>query len=608
LKTLIKLFYCGILLLLLSGGQAIAAIQVQAQVDQSKPIYAGEQFSYQVEINGDNRPPDKVDISSLAKYDPQITRQGQFFNDRMGKVTKQYVIFYRFLAPEEGEHTIPSIPVKIKGKFYRTNKVTFKVVKPGSAKQIDVEIELSTQKSYVGQPIIMTLSFYVWTDIVRAKQIRNIDIRVPFLEKDAFIKEDIAPQFGRATKTVLSVNGRDEYVYQDQVKHNEVDCVRIRFAKALIPQTPGVFNLKPASVSASLAVAQKQNRNRDAFFRDFFGSRYEFKRFKTQTKPLQLKVEALPQKNVPSDFYGLVGNYTITADANPKEVNVGDPITLTIKIGGSRYLKTVRWPELESVPQMTGAFKIPSEYSDGEIKGRAKLFTQTIRANSEKVTEVPPIPLSFFDAKAGRYRTVTTKPIPLNVSATRMVTGADVESRHPGKSTRQIEAIREGLSANYTSTDALINEHFLLLNALTSGVFWILWAGPFVLLLSSGLGRVFLVNTPKRQAAAKRNNALSQAIKLIRTAEKHNEPSGQISLALKQYVADKFGKFKSSLTADDCRNILFEETGDVELSDAYHKAMERIEASEYSPMAFELTEEKRDEIIQLLKEIEKKVK
>ena len=79
-------------------------------------------------------------------------------------------------------------------------------------------------------------------------------------------------------------------------------------------------------------------------------------------------------------------------------------------------------------------------------------------------------------------------------------------------------------------------------------------------------------------------------------------------MALKQYVADKFGRLTASLTADDCRNILADKTHDIELSDAYHKVMEQVEAGEYSPIAFELTKKAQKEMIQLLKEIEKKIK
>ena len=52
----------------------------------------------------------------------------------------------------------------------------------------------------------------------------------------------------------------------------------------------------------------------------------------------------MPEADKPAEFYGLVGQYTIAASAAPTKVNVGDPITLTIRIGGNPYLKPVQWP------------------------------------------------------------------------------------------------------------------------------------------------------------------------------------------------------------------------------------------------------------------------
>ena len=137
----------------------------------------------------------------------------------------------------------------------------------------------------------------------------------------------------------LPVNGRKEYVYQDQVLHKGVHCVRVRFIKVLIPKREGTFDLNDASVTADLAVGQKK-QSRDRFLGGFFGTQYEYQRFGVQPEPLQLRVQALPQaEKTRLTFYGLVGNYTISADATPKEVNVGDPITLTISCWRKSILK-----------------------------------------------------------------------------------------------------------------------------------------------------------------------------------------------------------------------------------------------------------------------------
>ena len=588
------------------SGQAIADVQVQAQVDRSKPIYTGSPFTYSI-IVANGGQPDNVDLSPLRNYNPSEPSTQSRTSIVNGRTSSYQIRTYQLLAPGKGDFTIPSVKVTVDGKTYQTNPIQISAVEPGSTKQINVEVELSTQTCYVGQPVILTMSFYVWTDIVRADQIANIDIQVPILDDGSFYVEDIDSPPANTTKSVLPVNGRKEYVYQDQLLHESVNCVRVRFTKVLIPKKAGTIDLKPVSVTADLAVSKK-NQSRDRFFGDFFGSQYEYQRFGVQSDPLQLTVQQLPQAGKPDNFYGLVGNYTISADATPKEVNVGDPITLTIRVSGSRYLKPIQWPDLDKIPEMTDSFKIPSERSDGKIQNNAKVFTQTIRPNHENVTQIPLIPLSFFDADTGKYRTVSTKPIPLQVSPTRIVTGGDVESHQFSSAKKQIKAIQEGLSANYTSSDALIDQHFSLLGAMTSSVFIVLYAIPLVALIVSVMIRYALADNPQRQAANKRRKALSLAAKQLHHAASHEKPSQQVLAALKQYVADKFVKSAGALTAQDCADVILEKTTDAELAGVYREVMEQTEASEYSPMAFQLTDEKQKEILGLLAAIEKKIK
>ncbi len=588
--------------LILMGGQAQSAVQVYAQIDRSMPIFTDSTFSYSIIVANGGRP-EKVDISALELYSPAGPSTQSRSSIVNGKSSTYQILSYQMTAPSAGQHTIPSVKVLVGGKEYQTTPIKISVFKPGTKKKIEVRTNLSSQTCYVGQPIVFNMSFTVWKGIVEAEQITNINIHIPFLKDDQFYMEDVDAASQDLTKIALRVNGQKEYVYQDQVRHQGVDCIRIQFIKILIPQNAGSMQLEPASVIADLAVGRRQTRG-------FFGAQYEyeFKQFSFRSESLPFEVRAIPQSGKPVDFYGLVGNYTISADATPKEVNVGDPVTLTIHIGGSQYLKPVQWPDLETIPKMAESFKMPSERSDGEIQNNVKVFTQTIRPNHDDVTQVPPIPLSFFDVSTGQYRTVYTKPIPLQVSPTRIVTGDDVESRQLSTSRKQIEAIREGLSANYTSLDALVNQRFSPLIAMTGSAFIFLYIVPLIGLTGSAVVRYMMADSPQRQALGKRKKAYSHATTLIRNALDHEKPSQQVLLALKQYVADKFGKPAGSLTAIECKNIITENINDAELSSMYQAIMEQTEASEYSPMAFKLTKEKQKEIIRLLSKIEKKIK
>jgi hypothetical protein len=598
---------CAARLLLVLGvllcGTGQAAVQVQAQVDTSQPIYARSPFIYNIVIaNGSN--PDDVDLKPIGSFNPvgpSVQNRTSIIN---GQRSSYIILSYQLTAPDAGETAVPAVAVKIKGQTYHTSPVTITVAEPGTTKQIDIETSLSTHRCYVGQPVIYTVTFYVWADIVQAQAITNIDIQAPILNEDLFYIEDSDLQPANAQQTILPVNGQKALWYQDQVQHSGVDCVRLQMIKVLIPKQAGTFQLKASTLSADLAVS-KSSKGRGGFG-DFFGPQYEYNRFAASSKALDMEVLSLPQEGKPADFYGLVGNYTITTAATPTQVNVGDPITLTIHISGGKFLKPVQWPKLENIPVMSDNFKRPAEQADGQIKDGVKVFTQTIRANNDKVTEIPAIPLTFFDAAKGGYVTIASKPIPLTVSPTKIVTGADVETQQLVSVNKEIEALKEGLSANYTSTDALENQQFSMRTALAGPAFIVLWAVPFAALLSSATIKIATTSSPRKKAARRRKLAGGKAAKAILAAGQISAKTDiHLAAAMKQYIAEKFDRVAGSLTAEDCRILILEHTKDSDLAGQFKQMMEEIEASAYSPMDYTFDQDKQKQILQLLKLIER---
>jgi len=83
---------------------AWAKIQVFAQVDTSADIYVGESFTYNVIIDGENKP-GQVALAPLAQYNPQSAGNRDvsqssvtIVNGRMTKSeTKRYVMSYACL-------------------------------------------------------------------------------------------------------------------------------------------------------------------------------------------------------------------------------------------------------------------------------------------------------------------------------------------------------------------------------------------------------------------------------------------------------------------------------------------------------------------------------
>ena len=109
---------------------------------------------------------------------------------------------------------------------------------------------------------------------------------------------------------------------------------------------------------------------------------------KLRAEGVKIEVKSLPP-NAPPSFGGAVGNFTMTADANPKSLKVGDPVTVTAKISGRGNFDRVTGPSFEDEK---GWHKYPpsadfKQDDDVGISG-AKTF-ETVLSPNERKDKVP---------------------------------------------------------------------------------------------------------------------------------------------------------------------------------------------------------------------------
>ncbi len=582
---------------------AAEQIKVYAQIDTSATIYAGESFSFHIVIDGDNRP-GQVDLSALRKFNPQPAGNRDLSQTSVsiinGKTTrrqtKRYVMNYTLVSSQQGRLTIPSATVTVNAKKYRTRPVTINVVKPGATDKLELEVTLSEEKCYTGQPVVMSVKLYIIADI------DDLTFNIPIFNSNRFFFEDPDSIGAGARQMRISASSsQSAYVRQKRTTHKGKTANVLSFEKVLIPKNPGTLNISASSVSANVAVGRK---------RSFFGYENTYKRFMVSSEALKLEVLPLPEDGKPKEFYGLVGRYSISASAEPTQVIVGEPITLTIRIGGNKYLKAVRWPELEKIVPMAENFKIPPEHSPAVMRGNVKVFTQTIRANNDKVIEIPPIPLAYFDADKGRYTTATTKAIKLVVDPTRILTEADFEGRSFIVANKEIEAIKQGLSANYENMDALTNQSFSSISAAFSPGYAVVWMGPFAILVISSIFRFFTHTSAEKTAAKRRRSALSKVIKQLKkihSSEAKERPELLGSL-MKQYLGDRFDRTALSLTSQDCHQIIIDAINDQSVSEEYRNIIADCEASRFASVETGVDAQKIKQVIELMRGIEKKAR
>jgi hypothetical protein len=576
---------------------ATAATRVYAKVNSDTTIYSGQTFTYSVVVEGGSRP-SRIDISALAQFNPQRIGDNNVTQMVNGRTTITYAQNYAITAGQPGTMVLPGVTVVVDGQTYTTNPVEVVVSKAGTTDRMTLELSLSQRQCYVGQPLVMTVKWTV------TAQVQDASFDVPVFKSDDFYIEDVSEQNDAMATQQVAIHNVPVTVTEHRQLVNGMEAAIISFCKVLIPKQPGHIVLDPISVSTSMAVGRVRT---DDFFNPY---RLKYERFTVQSDPVELDVQALPQANKPAQFYGLVGRYTISASASPTKVNVGDPITLTIRIGGNPYLKPVQWPRLEQIPGLGGNFKIPSEKASPVVENGEKVFTQTLRANSDSVTQIPPISLAYFDPNAGDYTLAATQAIPLEVAPTKVLTNADVQGATAGPVGREVEALREGFAANYDGPDLLTNQAFSPLSAVLHPAYAALWAIPLAGLLASVAFKVVTRSSPESVAAKRRRQACRSAVRRLKIAvgvDPKEAPDLLIS-AMKEYLGDRFDRTAGSLTADECRDIILSATGDAQLADRFMAKVSECEAARYASIGSQVGTAQFEEAIGLVRSVEEKTK
>jgi hypothetical protein len=129
-----------------------------------------------------------------------------------------------------------------------------------------------------------------------------------------------------------------------------------------------------------------------------------------------LTIKPLPP--APSHFSGAVGQFKFTTKVVPTTVTVGEPITWTLALTG-----TGNWPDIAGLPAREASqdFQVVPSKPKRELKN-GSLFDATLSEDAVLVPSkpgsytLPPVRFTYFDPKAGDYKTVTTASFNVTVT------------------------------------------------------------------------------------------------------------------------------------------------------------------------------------------------
>ncbi len=563
-----RLSLCVVAGLCLAGLSDAAAQPLRAVLAlEGREFVLGEKFRCQIQISGYDKPT-KPDVSHLNK-DFQVQDLGGRNNNssmsisvngrKTHSVKRGFLFNYQLTPRRAGRLIIPPIVVRAGASTLRTRQTSVLVKKPGEPPDFRLKMKLSRPQCYVGEPVKLTLTWYI------GAQPDRISFDVPVMKSADFLVPQ--PSLSGAGK-VMQLGDRQIEFRQGSGVLDGKRFTTLTFELPLIPKRVGKLTIPQSTASCEVVTGYRNRQRRpglgSSIFDDVFGPRRQpvMRRITVAAPPLELAVLDVPTEGRPANFAGHIGPHQLTATATPTEVNVGDPITLTVELRGPELLEDVELPPLNEQPTLVKHFKIPKEISPGRVEGRRKIFTQTVRATSADVTAIPPIELPYFDSGTGKYAIAATNPIPLVVKETEVLTAQDAEGHAPVTGAgRKLAAWSRGIAHNYEDLSALADQRHGPELWRRSVLWQALLAGPplaYVVLLLS-LTRLRRQNTdPLARRTRRAHGVFRQTLPAVRAAFAESPRTGydQLLQALQTYMGSKLRVPAGALTVGDVRGRL----------------------------------------------------
>ncbi len=595
MKQFVKhiLFIC---ILITAVSQLEAADVVVGARLQEGEIYAGKTFELSIVIQNANQPAN-VDITPLKKFSPRNAGNNNYTSVTNGVVYQAYIMKYYLTVSQPGQVVIPSVTVNVDGKTYKTRPITVNVLKAQQTDQMHLDMSISESVCYVGQPIRMTLRWYI------RQRANGYHCNVPVFndtENYEFYDLDYSSR-NRNSLLEFPVNSESKVALQSEATYQNKSYNLVTFEQIMIPKKTGTFTVPAAIMSANLGFENTRRRS-------VFDDRYIYKPFQATSQEVQLTVNPLPTEGQPDNFSGLIGRFGIKTMASPTEINVGDPITLTIMITGE-FLDAVEIPELQVLSGFAENFKIPNEQSTPKTSNKQKVFTQTIRPIKNNVSQIPSIPISYFDVDKRQYVTVQSNPIRLNVATTELVSiDQAVGTQRIAEEKYELESIEQGIAANYNGPDIYNNDHFSVVATIKQPVYLVLWISPVFFLIVVIFNRLKTTNDPRKEAVKRQNKAWGVALGQLKKLKLSSVDSKSLTSLvdiMRGYIANRYNRTAESLTSSDCNKILTDHHVEKTIVQRFCQLLEIYDNARYGGMPNDLSDVPFDEIENLIKTIER---
>ncbi len=414
----------------------LCAQSLESQLSNQE-TYVGQPIMLQIQISDAT----EIDSPQLPNIDgldlklagtPARSSRISIINGRRSESSS--VLFNCQITPRRaGTFTIPPIKIKFDGREKSTPEYRFNVAVSETGDLMFVEIVGPDKPVYVGQPVKLTLKFWLKPFVDPA---RNLKLSEAHMWQLMAASSNWGP-FQKRLEELLANNQRltGQEVSRMNAAGESTEYYRYEIESTVYPQRPGKIDVGDVQIVANYPTELGEARNQLSLFGDDddFGSTLMQEFFRdspqnrkslvvTATRPIAvtaarpaLEVIDVPTVGRPADYRGAVGKYRIVTQAQPTEVTAGAPITLQMILQGDGPMELVQAPPLATLSSLTDDFKVEDDVLAGFVQDDAKLFTTTIRPRRERIKQIPPIPFSFFNPETEKFETVFSDSISIRV-------------------------------------------------------------------------------------------------------------------------------------------------------------------------------------------------
>ncbi|MBQ6086443.1 MAG: BatD family protein [Bacteroidales bacterium] len=603
----------------------VSFAQNAIKVDVPNVVGVNEQFNLTFVIEGDSSP---EGFEWNAGDDFQVVwgpQKGSSTSIRMinGKTTKssQVTFTYILLPKKTGTFTISRASAKVDGNTIVSGTPSIEVVTDapsssqapapssgGSSNQggsadnstavtgkvadndVFLRFSLSKTSAVIGEPVNATLKLYKRVSIVGLEK-----AKLPTF--NGFWSQELqAP-----TNVEFHRESLDDKIYDAAVLRSWV----------LIPQQAGNLTIEPAEL-VCLVNVRVSHGSSNSIFDSFFQDDYQTVRKRVVSPGATVRVSALPP-GAPASFGGGVGKYDISASLTRNALSTHEAASLVITVSGKGNVSLLEPPKVPFPPDFdVYDVKTTENPGPGGTSG-SKTFEFPFIPRSAGDFTIESIPYSYYDVGGGKYVTVSTQPLRIQVAK-----GAETDAvpSSPGvlppvrgKDVRNVGSDIRFIS---TKTPAFSSKGSFFLG---SGGFWALLA-----LIAAAAAAFFLAF--RKMAARRADVAGTRNRKAVKMARRRLASAGdylgknlytafyeELHKALTGFISDKMSMEMSDMSTENIKSSLSEAGVDGTLVDRFSALLEACEFARYSPDAgHDAMQQHYDEALSVISAIDSSMK